>query len=322
MTYTDVYLDQYGSTMAITLLTDVSHYQGTIDWAAVARTSYRAGVARMTIGRSTRDDRGRANLHTMLGTMPVAGAYGVVGYSEPVTDGAKLLLDEISAAGADPAKILVMLDAENFGDGSHPTIDQVDAYAQQLHADLGRWPIAYVPGWWLGQHGYTASGRGLANCPWAPSHYIDAPWTEARLLAVKPALRYGFKSLAWLQYTSSATAAGVAGRVDANCYYGTLDQLRAQLLGAQPQEDDVTIDEFRTELRRELTTVGTPSRQAIYDLMARAVAGDETVKALKQALDAGLPLSLSQAQLDEVKAALQRLEGSALIQLAVSPATP
>jgi GH25 family lysozyme M1 (1,4-beta-N-acetylmuramidase) len=253
--------------MAITLLTDVSHYQGAIDWAAVARTSYRVGVARMTIGRTTLDERGRANLRAMLGTMPVSGAYGVVGYAEPVEDGAKLLLDEIAAAGADPAKILVMLDAENFSDGKHPTIDQVDRYARQLHADLGRWPIAYCPSWWMSQHGYSAAGRGLANCPWAPSHYLPAPWTESKLLANKPALAFGFKSLGWLQYTSSATSAGISGSIDANVFYGTLAQLRGQMLG-QPREDDMPTIE---EIEALFTRTGSPTRIALLSLGQRAV---------------------------------------------------
>lgn len=227
--------------MVITLGIDVSHYQGPIDWAAVAHTSYRFGVARMTIGRTTLDTMGRTNLRAMNGTMPVAGAYGVVGYAEPVEDGAKLLLDEIAAAGGDPARILVMLDAENFSDGRHPTVDQVDRYARQLRADLGRWPVAYVPDWWLDTHGYSVAGRGLANCPWAPSEYFAAPWTEDRLLAHKPASLHGFTTLGWLQYTSSATSSGVSGRVDANCFYGTLTELRARLLGQQ--EDDMTQDE-------------------------------------------------------------------------------
>src|SRR6266516_2839173 len=140
--------------MAITLLTDVSHYQGVIDWAAVARTAYRAGVARMTIGRTTLDDQGRRNLRGMLDHMPVAGAYGVVGYTEPVEDGADLLVSEIRVAGGDPAGVLVMLDAEDFGppDFRHPTIGQVDRFAQRLHTLIGRWPIAYVPSWWLGKY--------------------------------------------------------------------------------------------------------------------------------------------------------------------------
>jgi GH25 family lysozyme M1 (1,4-beta-N-acetylmuramidase) len=295
--------------MAITLLTDVSHYQGAIDWASVARTAYRAGVARMTIGRTTLDERGRANLKAMLGVMPVAGGYGVVGTAEPVEDGAKLLLDEIAAAGADPAKILVMLDAENFNDGTHPTIDQVDRYARQLRADLGRWPVAYVPDWWLDTHGYSVVGRGLANCPWAPSEYFAAPWTEDRLLAHKPAGLHGFKTLGWLQYTSSASIAGISGRVDANCFYGTVDQLRQQLIGGQ--QEDMTMAEVQdilnalAALRKDLTVDGTTGlADTIEKLYGRAkdaaLTSAQVLTAVNQfqQIDAGAVAALVAGQLE------------------------
>lgn len=341
--YTDTYFDQYGSTMAITLGTDVSAYQGGIDWSAVAKTPYRFALARMTVGMGVRDDLGRTNLAHMLGKIAVPGAYGVVGLAEPVEAGADFLIDEIAAV-TDPRSVLTMLDAENYSDGRHPTIDQVDRYAVRLHDRLGRWPVAYCPAWWMRQHGYSAAGRALANCPWAPSHYLSAPWTEAKLLANKPALEFGFKSLAWLQYTSSASMSGISGGVDANCFFGSLDQLRAQLLG-QPQED-ITLDaETKTYLDGQFAAVKT----LVQNSAAVIIRGDETTDNTKDthpdniqrarqdlaaglsavtsrlndiaaALAAGLPVTLEQAQLDEIKASLQQLEGSALVQLAVSPA--
>jgi hypothetical protein len=210
----------------------------------------------MTIGQSTRDEDGRQNLRGMLDAgIPTPGAYGVVGMAEPVEQGARFLLDEIATV-TDPAGILVMLDAEDFRDGSHPTIDQVDRYARTLFAALGRWPIAYVPGWWMRKYGYTAAGRALAECPWAPSHYHDPPWTETRLQAFKPDLELGFKRLAWLQYTDKAPVSGIADPCDANCFYGTQAELRAQLLGAPPaQEDELTKDEF-LEAWRQITAQG------------------------------------------------------------------
>jgi hypothetical protein len=60
----------------------------------------------------------------------------------------------------------------------------------------------------------------------------------------------------------------------------------------------------------------------VLDLPATFVATQPLVQgiaaAVKQALG-GQPVTLTQAQLDEVKQALQSLEGSALVQLAVSP---
>jgi hypothetical protein len=253
-TWTDVWDTTWGEAVAITLGIDVSAYQGGIDWTAVAKTPYRFALARMTVGMGVHDDLGRTNLSHMLGKIPVPGAYGVVGLAEPVEAGADFLIDEIASV-TNPRSVLVMLDAENYSDGRHPTIDQVDRYAIRIHQRIGRWPVAYVPAWWMRQHGYTAAGRALANCPWAPSHYLSAPWTEAKLFANKPPLEFGFKSLAWLQYTSSSTVAGVSGNVDANCFYGTLDQLRAQLLG---QQEDITLDaETKTYLDGKFAALTT-----------------------------------------------------------------
>lgn len=327
--------------MSIVLGVDVSHYQGSIDWAAVGQTSYQFGLTRMTVGRTTIDETGRRNLRGMLDHLPVAGAYGVVGYSDPVEDGAKLLVDEIAAAGADPGKILVMLDAEDFGDGRHPTIDQVDRYARQLHVDLGRWVVGYVPSWWLSGHGYTVAGRALANCPWAPSHYLAAPWTETKLLANKPTDLKGFKSLGWLQYTSSAPVAGVATRVDACCFYGTLAELRVQLLGqSDAQEADMPLtDADAPVIRRALGLTGDNTVATHGDLVVAIHGGDpadpkrnsldsiaatlKTILAAATAAPVGQPVTLTPEQLAELKAALPTLEGTAIatMNLAVSPGT-
>lgn len=240
--------------MAIAHGIDVSTFQGTIDWTAVGQTGYQFALARMSVGRTTRDDNGRRNLRGMVGDVAVGGAYGVVGSAEPVEDGAKLLIDEIAAV-TDPAGVLVMLDAEDFPDGSHPTIAQVNRYAVELRSLLGRWPIAYVPGWWLDKHRYTVSGRALANCPWAAAHYIPGPWTEARLQANKPTNLRGFKTLAWLQYTDSARVTGIAGNVDADVFYGDLAALRHSLLGTPTEEVDLTKQEFK-DAWNELTVQG------------------------------------------------------------------
>jgi lysozyme len=240
--------------VAITHGIDVSIFQGSIDWSAVGRTSYQFALARMSIGRTTRDGNGRRNLAGMAGHVDVRGAYGVVGTSEPVEEGARLLINEIRTV-ADPKNVLVMFDAEDFPDGSHPSIGQVDRYAIELHRLIGRWPVAYVPGWWLDQHGRTVRGRAMANCPWAQAHYIPPPWSDARLQANKPTDLRGFKSLAWLQYTDSARVRGIDGNVDANAFYGDLAALRRALLGAPTEEDDLTKEEFK-DAWNELTAQG------------------------------------------------------------------
>lgn len=267
--------------MAITLGVDVSSHQdpsgsgdqNLIDWSQVAPTPYDFAVARMTIGRGT-DEDGRQNLRAMGGKIPVAGAYGVVGTGRPVEDGAKLLVDEIAACGVDPRTILVMLDAENFSDGSHPTLGQINRYAIQVHTELGAWPHAYVPDWFLDQLRLAGDGDGtvrgleLANCRWVPSEYLPAPWTEDRIRAKRPTNLRGFDGIAWHQFTSSGSVPGITGRVDLNAFYGTLTELRAQLLGQEGPMLDTTDKEW---IVRQFTQSGTDIRIALLSLGRRAV---------------------------------------------------
>jgi len=321
--------------MAITLGIDVSSYQdpsgsgdrNLIDWSQVAPTPYDFALARMSIGRGTLDEDGRQNLRAMGGRIPVLGAYGVVGISEPVEDGAKLLVDEIAACGVDPRSILVMLDAEKFGNGSHPSRRQINRYAIQLHTELGTWPHAYVPDWFLDQLAAAGDGDGtvrgleLANCLWVPSEYLPAPWTEDRIRTKRPTNLRGFAGLAWHQFTSSGSVPGITGRVDLNCYYGTLTQLRAQLLGGQ-EEIDLTKQEF-IEAWQQLTAQGIISGQdnwADYfrvapDRLAKILAQEEANGAalakLGTLLEAGLKVEVT---LDLATASPQQLQdlGSAI----------
>lgn len=285
-----------------------------IDWSQVAPTPYDFALARMSIGRSTRDEDGRQNLAAMLGRIPIAGAYGVVGYADPVEDGADLLVKEIRAVGVDPADILVMLDAEDFGRGGpHPTIDQVDRYAKRLRALLGRWPVAYVPDWWLDGHGYTVAGRALAECPWAPSEYIAAPFTEARITAKRPASLHGFKRLGWLQFTSSGTVAGISGRVDLNAFYGTLTQLKAQLLGQEADMPltadeinavaDATADKWQEKYGQRLAQWAAGKPNQVYNVTALGVPGRPASTADTAAL-----ATLVQGEGDQTQAAIATLQ--------------
>ncbi len=280
--------------MTITRGIDVSAFQGQIDWG---RVGYPFALARMTIGRSTLDDHGQANLRGALAHVPLAGAYGVVGYTDPVEDGAALLVAQIAKV-ADPGRVLVMLDAENFQDGRHPTIGQVDAYAVELHRLLGRWPVAYVPGWWLTEHGYKVSGLQLANCPWAQSHYFGAPWTEDRLRSFQPVDLRGFTQLGWLQYTDKATVAGISGGVDADCFYGDLAGLRT-LAGITTGEDPLMsftqqdLETFAYTGAKKALNEGTAAGQLSWAKTEQAILGTvqslvNIVRAAQSSLAAGI----------------------------------
>jgi hypothetical protein len=99
----------------------------------------------------------------------------------------------------------------------------------------------------------------------------------------------------------------------------------AAMSAAGPEHwDAADVGRFR-ELLSSWLVGGTLADQGVnnvLDLPAAFVATQPLVQgiaqAVKQALG-GQPVTLTQAQLDEVKQALQSLEGSALVQLAISP---
>jgi hypothetical protein len=243
--------------MTITRGIDTSSYQDPtpttdpsddINWDAVERTAQDFAIIRLTIGRTTDDVTGLRDLHgAVFEGIPIVGAYGVCGYAEPVEDGAKRLVDR-AATVVDPSKICFMVDAEDFGDGRHPTIDQVSRYAVQLRKDTGRWPVAYVPSWWLSKYGYSVAGLELRHCGWAQSHYFGQPWSDARLLDFAPTNLRDFDWLAWLQFASSGTVSGVQTRVDLNAAYLSISELRAKLgLG---KEDDLSQADAEAAIRK------------------------------------------------------------------------
>jgi GH25 family lysozyme M1 (1,4-beta-N-acetylmuramidase) len=234
---------------------DVSKWQETIDWPAVERSG-RAAFAAVRVAVGLRpDERWQANLAGAADHCPLPMAYAVVGTRANQAEAADVFCNLVARV-APLDRVGLVVDAENFGDGSHPTQAQVHAFRDELRRLTGRWPFAYEPDWWLAGHGYRTDG---ASWPWWPSKYVKPPWTSARLAALRPGLEHGFAVQGPWQFTSSGSVAGVVGNVDRNVYFGTLAQLRALALGpaaAEEEEPDVLTDQQAATLGEIATGVG------------------------------------------------------------------
>lgn len=301
---------------------DVSKWQGAIDWPAVERSGLTDFAAvRVTIGL-TPDERWQANLAGAADHIPLPMAYAVVGTRAAQADAADLLVNLVDRV-ADVAKVGLVVDAESFADGSHPTMEQVHAFRDALHRLTGRWPLAYLPDWWMTQHGYATDDKPW---PWWPSRYVAPPWDPARLAGLRPPLAHGFTVQGPWQFTSSGTVAGIAGNVDRNVFFGTLAKLEALTLGG-----DMPLSEAEwTRLGALVDAKVKAHADRIYGLVYRGDATEpETHPAnLEQVRRdiASLALGLSDAQVDGIVAALAaRLEGrlapaySGTMQLAPQP---
>lgn len=213
---------------------DVSQHQGTLDWGQVAASGVRFVIARAVIAtRPDADFRSHVAGARAAG-IPVVGAYHFLYHRSWVSP--EKQADAFLAAIGDPDPLLTVLDVERDGD-SKPDITDVRRFAARFRARAPDHPlIVYTGGWyWRGVIGDPVgadvgplwASRYASHAGAAPeaiySHVLPAWWTP----------RYGgWKRVSILQFTSSARVPGYGGRLDANAFPGSVDDLRR--LGLPP----------------------------------------------------------------------------------------
>lgn len=205
---------------------DVSHYDGAIDWAAVAGAGIGFAFMKATEGTTLVDSALAANWKG-------AGAHGVVRgayhFFHPASDAVAQADFFVATAGVPaPGDLPLTLDLE-ADDGLKPA--DVAAAARTFLARVadksGRTPIVYtstrffdtVLGGPAGFDGYTL---------W------DAQWTTACPNVPTPA----WSAWRFWQYSATGTVPGIAGsgNVDLDEFDGTVDELRAFAAGATPPD--------------------------------------------------------------------------------------
>jgi GH25 family lysozyme M1 (1,4-beta-N-acetylmuramidase) len=209
---------------------DCSSFQGTVSWARVAAVCA-GGAEKVTEGTGYVNPFWAASKAAMR---PLA-AHGF-------TPAAYMFLDA-SGAGAEQAVWFwknagdltgfgIAVDLERAPDGSPSRQQAVDAVGE-LRRRYPRHPIGgYAPHWYTG-------GEDLSFFDWLwASEYVNGSGDPGLLYKSVPATwwaPYGGESPLLLQFTSSASVAGVGGAVDCSAFQGTAAQLAARLLPAPPK---------------------------------------------------------------------------------------
>jgi GH25 family lysozyme M1 (1,4-beta-N-acetylmuramidase) len=304
---------------------DVSKWQEAIDWPAVGRSGLAQFAAVRTAIGLAPDERWQANLAGAADHVPVPMAYAVVGMRASQANAADYLVNLVDRV-ADVAKVGLVVDAENFADGSHPTMTQVHAFRDALHRLTGRWPMAYVPDWFMTQHGYRTDDKPW---PWWPSRYRDPPWDAATLAGRQPPLEHGFTVRGPWQFTSSGQVAGISGRVDRNVFVGSLAELRALALGEETDMADAQeVLDAIAKLRSDLTVYGTTGlEKTVEDFATRQRQTLAALARLEERVAAleGVTIPDAQAELIGAKIAIAGhpgYEGEAVLSLRPKEATP
>lgn len=190
---------------------DVSHWQGTIDWAKVKAAGKTFAIAKATEGIGFEDDRYDQNKAGAMAQGIKFGAYHFArpGSNDPVKE-ADWFVD---VAGQQRGMLIPTLDLELTGGLSSTALTSwVRAWLQRVDQRLGVKAMIYTsPSFWRNSMSDTRwfADNGYAIV-WVAHWGVSSPSV--------PASSWGGRSWTFWQYSSEGTVPGIAGRVDLDRY--------------------------------------------------------------------------------------------------------
>jgi lysozyme len=191
---------------------DVSHHQGTIDWARVKAAHVYYAYVRVSDGLTTRDRKFAANWAGAKAAGLTRGAYQFFRPSQSVSAQAQLMIDAIGTK--EVGDLPPVIDVEVDGNLAPATVaSRVRQWLAAVQSATGATPIVYTGKYfWRDQVGNPTVSNPLwiANytpkCPDIPSAWPD--WT-------------------FWQQSATARVPGISGDVDLDFFNGTQAQLAA-----------------------------------------------------------------------------------------------
>jgi len=196
--------------MAFTKALDVSVYQGHINWAAVKAAGYDIAIIKVSGGDGPNGDYidGLAGEH-YNGAMAAGLAVGTYHFLGPnVTPEQQADWFIQVCTPLDENQVLLV----DFEDSVADPMDQVRRFVQEVHNKTGLWPIKYMNGSTYNAHPWD-SDPVLKNCGNWIAWYgrdpnVDLPVNGTYIVH---------------QYTSTGSVPGIAGNVDLDAVYMTVE---------------------------------------------------------------------------------------------------
>jgi GH25 family lysozyme M1 (1,4-beta-N-acetylmuramidase) len=200
---------------------DVSHYEGAIDWASVARSGERFVFAKATEGLTYSDPNYAAYKQGATANGLLFGAYH---FARPGGSGSTAIRNDAiaeadhfaSVAGIGRGNILPVLDLEVTGGLSASDLkDWTNTYLDRIQFRLGVKAIIYSsPSFWENSLGNTTSFAANGyRVLWIAHYDVTAPRV--------PANNWNGYGWTFWQWTPCGTVPGINGCVDRNYYQGT-----------------------------------------------------------------------------------------------------
>ena len=200
---------------------DVSRYQGTVNWRAVADAGYRFTVVRVSIWNVKVDETFETNWTGARNAGLLVSAYHVLKPDVPAAAQIDFFAQALTGHKWDLPPVL---DIELDNKLTTPQITQSVRDCLQLSEQrFGRKSIVYTGKWFWDNH-VTASGEWAPYDLWAASYGSGSP--------VLPAGWTGWKI--W-QHSSTGRVPGIAGDVDLDWFNGLYDDLLKYCSAPVPQ---------------------------------------------------------------------------------------
>ena len=201
---------------------DVSHYNGDIDYTQVLRSGRTFAFIKATQDTSFRDPMYEVNVARARQAGVPYGAYHFFDYTLDGTAQADHFVDRIEAAGGILGTLPPVVDVECWrpsGVSTHVTAAaRLQDFVTRVYERTARLPMVYTSVFMWDQ--VMGDAEGFDHLPlWAACWGCDAP----------PSIAPGWQD--WLFWQTGVARIPNVGRLDANIFNGTLDELAALRLG-------------------------------------------------------------------------------------------
>ncbi|HYI23739.1 MAG TPA: glycoside hydrolase family 25 protein [Candidatus Limnocylindrales bacterium] len=194
---------------------DISHWQGSVDWAQVKADGIRYVFAKVTEGNTFVDDRYALN---KSGATAQGIAFGAYHFAQPGGGTADAIAEAdhfIANAALGGKNLLPVLDMESHNDLSPKALRRwARAWLDRVEARLGVKAIIYTDFYfWRGEVGNPTSFAQAGHPLWIARYGASEPTV--------PAEEWAGEGWTLWQHTNKGSVAGIAGNVDLDWYAGT-----------------------------------------------------------------------------------------------------
>jgi lysozyme len=201
---------------------DVSHHNGSVDWAGAAAGGMQFAYAKATEGATVTDSKFAENWSAMREAGVVRGAYH---FFHPATDPVLQANHFLTVMGPLlPGDLPPALDLEETSQTSDewPTIPAgsrlalVQQWIDAVETATGMKPVIYTRSGWIKQ--FLTDAAALADYPlWIADYKVHDT----------PVIPPQWSTWAFWQFSASGTVAGVSGGVDVDRFNGAIEDLKA-----------------------------------------------------------------------------------------------